>query len=72
MSWKTINRILGRAAIDPAFWQALQQNHLDALQTEDYELTSEELAAFSEFMHLPFPTFCQCLLEKLAPEEWYY
>ncbi|HEU5383410.1 MAG TPA: Os1348 family NHLP clan protein [Ktedonobacteraceae bacterium] len=71
MSWKTINRILGRAAIDPEFWQALQRNPLQTLKEEDYELSQEELGTFSEFMHLPFSAFCQRLLEKLAPEEWY-
>ncbi|MGH2508372.1 MAG: Os1348 family NHLP clan protein, partial [Ktedonobacteraceae bacterium] len=50
MSWKTINRILGKAVIDPAFWQALQQNPLEALRAEDYELSPEELVAFLEFI----------------------
>lgn len=71
MPWKTINRILSRAAIDPEFWQALRQNPLEALKAEGYELKPEELAAFSEFRYLPFPTFCQRLLDELAPEEWY-
>lgn len=71
MTWKTINRILSRAAIDPEFWQELQQNPLATLKEEDYELSHEEFAAFSECMRLPFSTFCQHLLEKLAPEEWY-
>ncbi|BCL84569.1 hypothetical protein ccbrp13_70340 [Ktedonobacteria bacterium brp13] len=71
MSWKTINRILNRAAIDPEFWQALQQNPLETLKADDYELTSEELTVFAELRQLPFSAFCQSLLEKLAPEEWY-
>ena len=71
MSWKTINRILGRASIDPEFWQALQQTPLTTIEAEGFELSSEEQAAFTEFASLQFPELCQRLLEKLAPDEWY-
>jgi len=71
MSWKTINRILGRAGIDAKFWADLQRDPCETLTTEGYELTSEELEAFSEYVHLPFSVFCQRLLEMLAPGEWY-
>lgn len=71
VSWKTINRILGRACIDHAFWQALQSDLQVTLDAENFELTPEEEEAFKEFAHLPFADFCQHLLEKLAPDKWY-
>ena len=71
MSWKTINQILGRACIDQAYWQALQQNPLAALAEEGFELTPEEKAVFEEFVQLSFPEFCRHLLDKLAPDEQY-
>jgi hypothetical protein len=69
MSWKTVNRILGQAAIDPAFHQSLQEDPLAALEAEGYQLTPEEQKAFSAYRSLPFPEFCQRLLEELAPDE---
>jgi hypothetical protein len=69
MSWKTVNRILGQAAIDPAFRQRLQENPLTALEEQGFKLTPEEQEAFTEFRSLPFSQLCQRLLEKLAPEE---
>jgi hypothetical protein len=69
MSWKTVNRILGQAGIDPAFRQRLQDDPLAALEDEGIQLTSEEQEAFLKFHALPFPQFCQRLLEALAPEE---
>lgn len=72
MSWKTINRILGQAAIDPAFRQHLQADPLAALAAEGIELTPEEQEAFTRFAALPFPTFCQRLLDELSPEAGNY
>ena len=69
MSWKTVNRILGQAAIDQDFCKRLQEDPLAALAAEDFELTPEELEAFTRFAALPFPEFCQRLLEELAPDE---
>jgi hypothetical protein len=67
MSWKTINRILGQAAIDPDFRQRLQHDPLTALAAEGFELTQEEQEAFTRFAGLPFPAFCQRLLDELGP-----
>jgi hypothetical protein len=69
MSWKTVNRILGQAAIDLHFRQRLQDDPLVALEAEGLQLTSEEQVVFLKFHALPFPQFCQHLLETLAPEE---
>lgn len=71
MSWKAINRILGRACIDQAYWRALQRNPLTTLAEEGFELTSEEKAVFQEFVQLPFPEFCRQLLEELEPDGRY-
>jgi hypothetical protein len=71
VSWKTINRILGRACIDHVFWQALQLDPQATLKAEGFELTPEEEVAFEEFAQLPFSEFCQHLLEVLAPDKWY-
>jgi hypothetical protein len=68
MSWQTINHILGQAAIDPDFRQRLQEDPLTALAAEGFELTSEEQEAFTRLAALPFPEFCQRLLEELGPD----
>jgi hypothetical protein len=67
MSWQTVNRILGRAAIDPAFRQHLEEDPLATLAAEDFDLTSEELETFARLAALPFPEFCQRLLDELGP-----
>ncbi len=69
MSWKTINRILGLASINPAFQQQLQQDPQTALEAHGFQLTAEELAAFKKFASLPFPLFCERLCSELAPDE---
>ena len=68
MSWKTVNRILGQAAIDQNFRQRLQEDPLAALAAEGFELTPEEQVTFTRFAALPFPEFCQRLLDELAPD----
>lgn len=72
MSWKTINRILDQAAIDPDFRQSLQAGPQAALEVEGIALTPEEQEAFIRFAALPFPTFCQRLLDELSPEAGNY
>ncbi|MGH2509351.1 MAG: Os1348 family NHLP clan protein [Ktedonobacteraceae bacterium] len=69
MSWKTINRIIGLASINLPFQQQLQENPLNALEVQGFELTPEELEVFRALALLPFPQFCQRLQEKLAPED---
>ena len=65
MSWQTINRILGQAAIDPVFRQRLQEDPLGALAAEGFELTPE---AFTRLAALPFREFCQRLLDELGKD----
>lgn len=66
MSWKIINRILGLAAINSDFRQQLQEDPLAALETQNVEITREELEALKAFASLPFPQFCQRLTEKFS------
>lgn len=68
MSWKTINCILGQAAIDPDFRQRLQEDTLAALAAEGFELTPEEQEAFTSFGSLPFSQLCERLLAELGPD----
>lgn len=68
MSWRTINRILGQAAIDPIFRQRLQADPLATLTAEGIDLTPEEQEAFIRFAASPFPEFCQHLLDELKPD----
>ena len=68
MSWRTINRILGQAAIDSAFRQRLLEDPPTALAAEGFELTPEEQEALTRFSALPFPEFCRRLLDELGPD----
>ena len=68
MSWKTVNRILGQAAIDPEFRQRLQEDPLAALEAQGFELTPVEQEVFTRFSSLPFPEFCQRLLDELGKD----
>lgn len=68
MSWKTINRILGLAAVDQHFWQALQRDPLAAIQAQGFELTREEQAVLSKIAVRTLAEFSQCLLDELAPD----
>lgn len=70
MSWKTINRIIGLATINPSFRQQLQQDPLAALKAQGFTLTPEELAVFSKYASLPFTQLCQRLEEELASDEY--
>ncbi|HEU5379585.1 MAG TPA: Os1348 family NHLP clan protein [Ktedonobacteraceae bacterium] len=69
MSWKTINRIIGLASINPIFREQLQQDPQAALETEGFKLTQTEMEMVRSVASLPFTQFCQCLQERLAPEE---
>ena len=65
MSWKTINRILGLAAVDQGFWQALQQEPLAAIQAYGFELTAEEKEVFRTISTSDLSEFSQYLLDQL-------
>jgi hypothetical protein len=69
MPWKTINRILGLAAINLTFRQQLQRDPQAALEAHGFVLEPEELEAFRMYASLPFPQFCQRLMEDFAQEK---
>lgn len=67
MSWKTINRILGLAAVDHRFWQAVQQDPIAAILSQGFELTPEEQEVFRTIHTKDLSEFSQYLLDKLTP-----
>lgn len=69
MSWKMINQILGLAVADPDFWRDLQQNPLDAVQKQGFELINEEIEVFSQGETADLAQFSRYLLERLDPPE---
>lgn len=66
MSWKTINYILGLAAVDQQFWQELKKDPLAVIQSRGFELTSEEKAAFSKIKEETLTEFSQRLLDDFG------
>jgi hypothetical protein len=68
MSWKTINHILGLAAVDQHFWQALQKDPLAAIQAEGFDLTPEERAIVSNIAVETLSEFSQCLLDAFTAD----
>jgi hypothetical protein len=65
MSWKTINTILGLAAVDEEFCRALLANPLAAAQTQQVELTPEEQEAFKTISARNLSELSQQLIELL-------
>lgn len=66
MSWKTINYILGLAAVDQQFWQELKKDPLAVSQTLGLELTSEEKTVLSKANAETLSEFSQRLLDELG------
>jgi hypothetical protein len=67
MSWITVNKILGLAATDQDFYQDLQKNPLEAVQTWGFELTIEEQEVFRTLQINDLAAFSQQILERLRP-----
>lgn len=65
MSWKIINQILGLAAVDKEFAQALLREPLAAVQERGFQLTAEERQAFSTISASNLQEFSQHLLQEL-------
>lgn len=65
MSWKTINYMLGLAAVDQQFWQELKEDPLMASQRLGIQLTLEEKTALSKIKAETLSEFSQCLLYEL-------
>jgi hypothetical protein len=66
VSWKTINYILGLAAVDQQFWQELKKDPLAVSQSQSFELTSEEKAVLSRIRAETLSEFSQYLLDELG------
>ncbi len=69
MSWKTINHILGLAAVDHQFWQELKKDPLAASQARGFELTSEEEQVLSSIEASTLAEFSQRLLDELDKQD---
>jgi hypothetical protein len=69
MSWKTINYMLGLAAVDQHFWQELKKDPLMASQNLGIQLTSEEKAALSKIKAETLSEFSRCLLNELHHQQ---
>lgn len=62
MSWKTINAILGLAAVDEDFCRALLQNPLKAIRQQQFVLTREEEEKLSGIVAQDLTEFSQQVL----------
>jgi hypothetical protein len=67
MSWETINKILGLAALDQDFLQELLKYPVAAVQARGFELTPEEQEVFSKIVASDLSEFSQYVLDHLAP-----
>ena len=69
MSWKTLNRILGLAAVDRQFWQELKKDPLAASQRRGFELTEEEKTVFGKINAEQLSEFSQHLLDAFGNQD---
>lgn len=65
MSWKTLNTILGLAAVDEEFCRSLLENPLQAVASRNVELTMEENAALKTISAKNLSEFSQKLVALL-------
>lgn len=63
MSWRTINSILGLAAMDEAFCKELLQNPVKAIKQRQYSLTKEEEEKLSSISARDLAHFSQQVLD---------
>ncbi|HEU5380183.1 MAG TPA: Os1348 family NHLP clan protein [Ktedonobacteraceae bacterium] len=69
MSWKTLNKILGRAMIDDKFARRLLANPLRTAQEAGFDLSLEEQIIFQSIKARDIAEFSQILLDQLKTEE---
>ena len=69
MSWKTINAILGQAAIDDAFCQDLLKNPVEAIKQKGFVLTKEEEEKLSHISASDLSEFSQQVLVLFGRKE---
>lgn len=63
MSWKTINSILGLAAMDEAFCQELLKNPVEAVKQRQFVLTKDEEDKLSSISAQDLSHFSQQVLD---------
>lgn len=66
MSWKTINKIIGLASLDPGFRETLLHDPVAAIESQGFELTCEERKELQACASRTLVEFCQNVLERLA------
>lgn len=64
MPWKALNYILGLSVVNPSFWQSLQSNPLETIQSQGIKLTPEEQELFCKVPGKTLSEFSQYLLEE--------
>jgi hypothetical protein len=69
MSWEIVNQILGLAAVNQEFAQALLKEPLAAIQKQGFRLTSDELRVLSEVSPKNLRELSQCLIRELNHEK---
>jgi hypothetical protein len=69
MSWKTINAILGLAAVDEVFCQELLKNPVEAIQARNFQLTHEEQEKLRSITAHHLEEFSRMALILLGPGE---
>lgn len=69
MSWKTINAILGRAAIDETFCQDLLKNPMEAIKQSGFALTREEEETLSRISASDLSEFSRQVLVLFGRKE---
>lgn len=69
MSWKTLNKILTQAMIDPQFADKLLANPLEAICESGFEISHEEEQILRDAKAKDISELSQLLLVRLGPEE---
>jgi len=69
MSWKTINAILGLAAVDENFSQELLANPVKAADAHNFQLTAEEKAKIGSIVARDLAEFSQMALILFKQEQ---
>jgi hypothetical protein len=68
VSWKTINAILGQAAIDETFCQELLENPVEAIKNRQFVLTKEEEEKLGSISAKDLSEFSQQVLALFGKE----
>lgn len=65
MSWKTIHRILGLAAVDEEFAREILERPLEAIDKRGFQLTEQERSVLAQIHAETLAAFSRQLLEYL-------